>query len=136
MALWKICKKYLAVTLDYGRLLIAWKMSKYGVISGPHFPVLGLNTQIYTVNLRIQSVYKKIRTRGNSAFGHFSRSDWLHQKKKSCTRERSAFNGLMTSLGSNAKIVNCYWLWSIDAIKIWYFLSAGRCLPRMFNKTQ
>ena len=27
----------------------AWKVSKYGVISGPHFPVCGLNTEIYGV---------------------------------------------------------------------------------------
>ena len=38
----------------------AWKVSKYGVISGPYFP---------------QSEYRKIRTRNNSVFGHFSRSD-------------------------------------------------------------
>ena len=25
----------------------AWKVLKYGVISGPHFPVFGLNTEIY-----------------------------------------------------------------------------------------
>ena len=49
-------------------------MSKYGVFSGPYFPVLGLNTEIYSVNLRIQSEYRKIRTRKNSVFGHFSRS--------------------------------------------------------------
>ena len=28
----------------------AWKVSKYGVISGPYFPVFGLNTMIYGVN--------------------------------------------------------------------------------------
>ena len=50
-------------------------MSKYGVISGPCFPVFGLNTEIYEVNLRIQSEYRKIRTRNNSVFGHFSCSD-------------------------------------------------------------
>ena len=32
---------------------------------------------IYFVNLRIQSEYRKIRTRKNSVFGHFSRSDPL-----------------------------------------------------------
>ena len=37
----------------------AWKVSKYGVISGLYFPVFGLNTEIY---LRIQSEYRKIRT--------------------------------------------------------------------------
>ena len=30
--------------------------------------------EIYKVNLRIQSEYRKIRTRNNSVFGHFSRS--------------------------------------------------------------
>ena len=49
-------------------------MSKYGVISGPHFPVFGLNTEIYEINLRIQSEYNKIRTRNNSIFRHFARS--------------------------------------------------------------
>ena len=52
----------------------AWNVSKYGVISGPHFPVFRLNTEIYFVNLRIQWDYRKIRTRNNSVFGHFSRS--------------------------------------------------------------
>ena len=50
-------------------------MSKYGVISAPYFPVFGLNTEIYGGNLHIQSEYRKIRTRNNSAFGQFSRSD-------------------------------------------------------------
>ena len=50
-------------------------MSKYGVICGPYFPVFGLNTEIYFVNLRIQSEYRKIRIRNNYVFGHFSRSE-------------------------------------------------------------
>ena len=41
----------------------AWKVSKYAVFSGPYFPVFALNTEIYSVNLRIQSEYKKIRAR-------------------------------------------------------------------------
>ena len=49
-------------------------MSKYGFISGPHYPVFGLNTEIYEENIRIQSEYNKIRTRNNSVFKHFSRS--------------------------------------------------------------
>ena len=48
-------------------------MSKYGVFSGPYFPVFGLNTKIYGVNLRIQSECRKIRTRKDSVFGHVSR---------------------------------------------------------------
>ena len=61
----------------YNRLVTAWKVSKYGVISGPYFPVFGLNTKIYGVNLRIQSKYRKIRTRNNSAFGNFLSRDSL-----------------------------------------------------------
>ena len=52
-------------------------MSKYGVISGPYFPVFGLNTEIYSVNICIQSEYRKIQTRNNSVFGHFSRPENL-----------------------------------------------------------
>ena len=33
----------------YFESITAWKMSKYGVISGPYFPVFGLNTEIYGV---------------------------------------------------------------------------------------
>ena len=32
--------------------MLVWDL--YGVISGPYFPVFGLNTVIYGVNLRIQ----------------------------------------------------------------------------------
>ena len=53
----------------------AWKVSKSGVISGPCLPVFGLKTEIYGINIRIQSEYRKIRTRNNSVFGHFSRSE-------------------------------------------------------------
>ena len=49
----------------------AGKVSKYGVFSGPYFPALGLNTQRYSVSLRIHSECEKIRIRKNSVFGHF-----------------------------------------------------------------
>ena len=49
-------------------------MSKYGIISGSFFPVFEGNTEIYGVNLRILSEYRKILTGNNSVFGHFSRS--------------------------------------------------------------
>ena len=51
-----------------------WKVSRYGVFSGLYFLVFGLNTEIYVVNLHIQSEYGKIRTKKNFIFGHFSRS--------------------------------------------------------------
>ena len=62
--------------------ITAWKVSKYGVIPGPYFPVFGLNTEIYFVNLRIQSEYRKIQTRNNSAFAHFLRSEFCWYKLK------------------------------------------------------
>ena len=46
----------------------AWKVSKYGVVSCMYFPAFGMNTEIYYVNLHIQSEYRKIRTRNNSVF--------------------------------------------------------------------
>ena len=52
----------------------AWKVSKCWVISGQYFPLLGLNTVIYSVHPRIQSEYRKTWTRNNSVFGHFSNS--------------------------------------------------------------
>ena len=39
------------------------------------FPVFRLNTEIYYLNLRIQSEYRKITTRKYSIFRHFSRSE-------------------------------------------------------------
>ena len=51
-----------------------WKVSKYGVFSGPYFPVFGLNTKRCSVSLRIQSECAKIWTKKNFVFGHFSRS--------------------------------------------------------------
>ena len=41
----------------------AWKVPRYGVFSCPYFLAFGLNTERYRVSLRIQSEYRKIRTR-------------------------------------------------------------------------
>ena len=43
-------------------IVTAWKVSKYGVFYCPYFNVFGLN--------------RKVRTRKNSVFGHFSSSEW------------------------------------------------------------
>ena len=48
------------------------KVSRSGAFSGQHFPLLGLNIEIYGVDLRSQSEYGKIRARKNSAFEQFS----------------------------------------------------------------
>ena len=49
-------------------------MSKCGVFFGRYFSSFGLDTEIYTVNICIESECGKIRTRKNSVFGQFSRS--------------------------------------------------------------
>ena len=41
----------------------------------PHFLAFGLNTERYSVSLRIHSECGKIRTRNYSVFGHASRSE-------------------------------------------------------------
>ena len=50
-------------------------MSKYEVFSGPYFPVFGINTERYTLSVRIQSECGKIGTRKNSVFWLISRSE-------------------------------------------------------------
>ena len=50
----------------------AWKVSKWGVISGSYFPAFVLNTERHEVSLRIQSECGKIQTRKESVFRHFS----------------------------------------------------------------
>ena len=54
--------------------ITAWKVFKYEAFSSPYFPAFGLNTEIYSVNFRNKSEYKKIRTRKKFVFGQFSRS--------------------------------------------------------------
>ena len=55
-------QNYLIVLTDdlgKGIMTIAWKVSKYEVFPGPYFPVFGLNTEVYSVNLRIQYENRK-----------------------------------------------------------------------------
>ena len=61
----------------------ARKVSNYGIFSGPYFPTFGQKTEIYEVNLCIQSECGKIQTIKTSVFGHFSRSDNLGERKRS-----------------------------------------------------
>ena len=55
------------------------KYPNTGFFSVPHFPVFGLNTERYSVSLRNQSEYGKIRTRKNSVFGQFLCSNILQK---------------------------------------------------------
>ena len=63
--------------------------------SGPYFPVIGLNTEIYSVNLLTKCEYRKIRTRKNSVFGHFS-----------CTGRPKVGFGLKAKLIKKMKAIN------------------------------
>ena len=60
----------------------ARKVSKYGVFSGPYFPTLALNTEIYSLNLRIRHAYGKIPTRKNSVYWSLSCSDQYETAEK------------------------------------------------------
>ena len=71
----QILSTFMKILALCNSLITLWKVSKYGVFSGLYFPVFGLNTDIYFVNLCINYGCRKIRTRKNSVFGHFSRSD-------------------------------------------------------------
>ena len=83
-------------------------MSKYGVFSGPYFPVFGLNTQIYFVI--VQSEYKKIGTRKNSVFGYFSRSAFLlKNKSRSLSNMSQKSNGGVNKETNN---INMKLLWN------------------------
>ena len=87
-------------------LLTTWKVYKYGVFSGPHFPVFGLNTQftpfgmktkICGVNFRIQSKCGKIRSGKNSVVGHFSRNLSNSDFRKCCHSFNFVFSFLEIS---------------------------------------
>ena len=61
----------------------AWKVSKYGVISGPYFHAFGLNMERYFVSLHIQSQCRKIGTRNYSVFGQFPCSEFSARAQNS-----------------------------------------------------
>ena len=59
------------------KIATAWKMSIYGVFSGPYFPAFRLSMERSSISLHIQSECLKIRTRKNPVFGQFSCSKSL-----------------------------------------------------------
>ena len=67
---WKWCVKK---EWKYWQNIYWVKSVQMRIISGPYFPVFGLNTAIFSVNLRLQTEYRKIKTRNNFVFGHFSK---------------------------------------------------------------
>ena len=98
-------------------------MSQYGVISDPYFPVFGLNTKIYSANLRIQSEYRKIRTRKNSVFGLFSRSEstLLIGVWRSCFTTDLKFNHVISKCFSIYTLKSCGNPHSCYSVSIYLF---------------
>ena len=68
-------------------------MVKYVVISGPYFPVFGLNTENYRVDFLIQSEYRKIRTRNYLRIWTIF-TQWFLVKKDLLTRISLSSNSL------------------------------------------
>ena len=98
-------------------------MSQYGVIADPYFPVFGLNTKIYSANLRIQSEYRKIRTRKNSVFGLFSRSEsaLLIGVWRSCFTTDLKFNHVISKRFSIYTLKSCGNPHSCYSVSIYLF---------------
>ena len=77
----------------HGKIHYVKKKSKYGLFLVRIFPHLDW-IQRYSVNLRIQPECRKIRTRKNSVFGHFSRSD-ISIRKYSAYSKLAVYNNKM-----------------------------------------
>ena len=54
----------------------AWKLSKTEIFSGPYFPIFGLNTEIYGVNIFRPNI-GKYGPEKTPFFRHFSCSDFI-----------------------------------------------------------
>ena len=104
-------------------------MSKYGVISGLYFPAFGLNTEIYGVNLRIQSEYRKIWTRNNSVYGYFSCSAclwfahltkfvWLNHYHYKALFQKDCWYQYMIWMMH----VSSYAYVPVECLRLWHFL--------------
>ena len=103
----------------------AWKVSEYGVFSGPYFHVVGLNTEIYSVNFRFQSEYRKIQTREISVFGCFSRSVIENEANIVTWFNKNTYIYLVINLG--------FFCWMVQFSKN---VSSLACREQMFIATQ
>ena len=64
LVLWPSIKSFLSSKLmKHFFFHTAWKSVRIRSYSGPYFPAFGLNTERYSVSLRIQSKCRKIQTR-------------------------------------------------------------------------
>ena len=60
--------------------ITAWKVSKYGVFSGPYFPAFGLNMERTGVSLRIQAESGKILTKKTPYLDTFHAVNKVHHQ--------------------------------------------------------
>ena len=93
-----ISKKKSFDVIRYVKVITALKVSKYGISSGPYFPVF---------RLRTQSEYRKIRTRKNSVFGNFSRSASKYHRYTGVHNNTWNSQYLFVCFGYSTKICRC-----------------------------
>ena len=63
-------KKFIPSNSSKRLFYLARKMSEYGVFSGPYFPVVGLNKDIFKSPYIVQ-VQENLDKKKKSVFGHF-----------------------------------------------------------------
>ena len=73
---------------------------------------------LYGVNLRIQSEYRRIRTRNNSVFGHFSRSETTGMKRfKNVLGSFLLFLFFLLFFTSDSREVECFGVPKVKQVK-------------------
>ena len=85
---------------------IAWKVSKYGVISGPYFPVFGLNTGKYRPE--ITPYLDTFHVEYLFAWLVFSNGTWLWDKK----RGKLIFDQSQTRFSAVVAALKLFVVWS------------------------
>ena len=102
----------------------AWKVSKYGVISGLYLLVFRLSTEIYLVNLCIQSEYRKIQTKNNSVVQcFFSLVDWRSPCKITTNEGFNSLEFKHCAVPQNKKFLREHLYFSnsiISLIRLWF----------------
>ena len=68
------------------RILTTWNVSKYGVFSGPYFPLFWMNSEIYSLNFRIHSEYRKSVTFAEEMLHGKFHSLWSESLIDNCAR--------------------------------------------------
>ena len=86
----------------FSNISIAWKVSKYGVISGPYFPAFGLNTERYKVSAISNLQYVKTKLRYDTNF-----RIWIGKNKSS--KLIQLFQAISHTIWSLCESDRTYW---------------------------